>query len=315
MWNYTDKVMELFYDPKNQGSIEDNHEPGVKVVMGEVGSIACGDALRLHLKVEEATNIILDARFQTFGCASAISSSSALTEIIKGKSVDEALKYTNRDIAEFLGGLPEEKMHCSVMGQEALEAAIFTYKGIPLETHEDDDGALVCACFGVSDSRIRRVVQENNLTSAEQVTHYVKAGGGCATCLAQIDDLIAQVQGEKAIQSELAAKIAIAQEQVNVETQDLVPVPRPLSTVQKIAMIQQVLTEEVRPYLAQDGGDVELYDVEGDRVMVLLKGSCDACSSKTQTLKIVIEAKLQQRVLPSLVVEAVNPSQLKTQVG
>lgn len=314
MWNYTDKVMELFYDPKNQGLLEDNHEPGVKVVMGEVGSIACGDALRLHLKVEEATTIILDARFQTFGCASAISSSSALTEMIKGKTLDEALKFTNRDIAEFLGGLPEEKMHCSVMGQEALEAAIFTYKGIPLETHEDDDGALVCACFGVSETRIRRVVQENDLTSAEQVTNYVKAGGGCATCLCQIDEVIAQVQGEKAIQSQLAAKIAIAQEQANLEIQDFIPSPRPLSTVQKISLIQQVLTQEVRPFLAQDGGDVELYDVEGDCVKVLLKGSCDSCSSKTQTLKLVIEAKLQQRVLSTLVVEAVNPSQLNAQV-
>ncbi|HEY9831835.1 MAG TPA: iron-sulfur cluster assembly scaffold protein, partial [Stenomitos sp.] len=108
--------MELFYNPKNQGAIEDKSEPGVKVVFGEVGSIACGDALRLHLKIEVESDKILDSSFQTFGCTSAIASSSALTEIIKGKTLDQALNITNKDIAEYLGGLPEAKMHCSVMG-------------------------------------------------------------------------------------------------------------------------------------------------------------------------------------------------------
>ena len=293
MWEYTDKVMEFFYNPRNQGTITEKGE-GQAITTGEVGSIACGDALRLHLKVDEKTEIILDARFQTFGCASAIASSSALTELLVGKTLDEALSLTNREIAEFLGGLPEEKMHCSVMGQEALEAAIFNYRGIPLDNHEDDEGALVCRCFGVSDARIRRIVLENDLTSAEQVTNYVKAGGGCGSCLADIDDLIAEVLHER------ETAVAVATEVVKAKSE-----AKPLTNIQKITLIQQVLEEEVKPALAQDGGDCDLFDVDGDLVKVVLKGACGSCASSTQTLKIAIEARLRDRISPELTVIAV----------
>ncbi|MEL6779856.1 MAG: iron-sulfur cluster assembly scaffold protein, partial [Cyanobacteria bacterium J06597_16] len=158
MWDYSEKVLDLFYNPVNQGAIADPNEPDVAVVYGEVGSIACGDALRLHLKIQESTETIQDASFQTFGCTSAIASSSALTEIIKQKTLDDALDITNKDIADYLGGLPEAKMHCSVMGQEALEAAIYKYRGIEVEQHEDDDGTLICSCYGISEPRIRRVI-------------------------------------------------------------------------------------------------------------------------------------------------------------
>lgn len=295
MWDYSEKVMDLFYNPKNQGAIEDSTDSQIAVVFGEVGSIACGDALRLHLKIEVETDQILDARFQTFGCTSAIASSSALTELIKGLTLDEALKISNRDIADYLGGLPEEKMHCSVMGQEALEAAIYKYRGIEIEQHEDDDGALICRCFGISENRIRRVVIENNLTTAEQVTSYVKAGGGCSSCLANIEDLIATVQQEKELTT---ARVAAELASVQVQT-------RPLTNLQKITQIQEVL-QEVRPLLIADGGDVELYDVEGDVVKVILKGACSSCSSSTATLKNAIEVRLRERVSPNLVVTAIS---------
>ena len=309
MWDYTEKVMDLFYNPKHQGMIEATNEPGLKVVTGEIGSIACGDALRLHLKIDESTNIILDARFQTFGCASAIASSSALTEMIIGMTVEEAMKITNRQIAEYLGGLPEEKMHCSVMGQEALEAAISSYKGIPIVVHEEDESALVCRCYGISEGRIKRVVIENKLDTAEQVTNYIKAGGGCGTCLVNIDDIIAdawqEMKAQSAAKVEEASVSTASSVAVATKTETQVQVARPLTNLQKITLIQQVIDAEIKPFLALDGGDVELYDVDGDNVKVQLKGACGTCSGSLATLKYAIEAKLRDRVSPTLVVEAI----------
>ncbi len=301
MWDYSEKVLELFYNPINQGAIADENETGVAVVYGEVGSIACGDALRLHLKIEQALDKILDARFQTFGCTSAIASSSALTEIVKGKTLDEALNLTNQDIANYLGGLPEAKMHCSVMGQEALEAAIYKYRGIEVEQHDDDDeGTLLCKCFGVTENRVRRIAAENNLETVEQVTSYIKAGGACGSCLAEIEDVLSEIlQGTTT--TKVAASIAIEQHIASTP-------PTTLTTVQKIKLIEQVLNEEIRPILIADGGNVELFDVSGDRVSIVLQGACGDCPSSTATVKYAIEAKLRDRVSPTLTVEEVRAS-------
>jgi NifU-like protein len=300
MWDYSEQVLEHFYNPRNHGAMPTSDEPGVAVVFGEVGSIACGDALRLHLKIEEKADKILDARFQTFGCTSAIASSSALTELVKGKTLDEALNITNKEIADYLGGLPEAKMHCSVMGQEALEAAIYKYRGIEVEHHDDDDeGVLICSCFGITDKKIRRVAIENDLTEIEQVTNYIKAGGGCGSCLADIEDILIEVQAEKAA---LTNRV-----NTQIENAQTTATPAPtLTPIQKIALIQSVIDEEVRPILIADGGDVELYNVEGDTVQVILKGACGGCASSTDTLKYAIETRLQDRVLPTLIVEALS---------
>ncbi|MGY4613703.1 Fe-S cluster assembly protein NifU [Thermostichus sp. OS-CIW-38] len=302
MWDYSEKVLELFYHPKNQGAMDPSSEPGVRVVVGEVGSITCGDALRLYLKVDEASERILAASFQTFGCTSAIASSSALTELITGLTLDEALRIDNRQIADYLGGLPPAKMHCSVMGQEALEAAIYSYRGLPLPDHTDDDSALVCSCFGVSEQKIRRLIRENRLTSAEEVTAYSKAGGGCGSCLAQIEDLIAAVLAETDATPSEDSRNSKGNSQNQTEPSPAAP--SPLTTLQKIARIQAVLEEEVRPLLLADGGDVELYDLEGDQVWVRLKGSCAACPSQQNTLRLLIETRLQEQVWPTLTVHA-----------
>jgi NifU-like protein len=166
MWEYTEKVFEHFKNPRNVGEVE--NPDGV----GDVGSLACGDALHLTFKLDEEGKI-KEAMFKTFGCASAIASSSALTEMIKGKTLEEAQKVTNQDIADYLGGLPEEKMHCSVMGKEALDAAIAYYRG---ETPREDPEDVVCKCFGISEKEIREVAKLNSLKTVDQVTHYTKAG-------------------------------------------------------------------------------------------------------------------------------------------
>ena len=185
MWNYTDKVMDHFMNPRNVGEIEDPDG------FGEVGNAACGDALRLTFKLDKEGRIA-DVKFKTFGCASAIASSSALTELVKGMTLDEAKKVTNQDIVKLLGELPEAKMHCSVMGMEALQAAIAQYRGEPnpFENDKEHEGKLVCKCFGVSDIKILKVAKANNLHQAAEVTNYCKAGGACGACLGEIQRLL-----------------------------------------------------------------------------------------------------------------------------
>ena len=117
---YNEKVIEVFSNPKNVGKID--NADGV----GTVGNATCGDIMKIYLKIEN--NVIVDAKFQTFGCAAAIATSSTATEMIIGKTVDEAERLTNADVVESLGGLPAQKMHCSVLAEEAIREAIKDYR-------------------------------------------------------------------------------------------------------------------------------------------------------------------------------------------
>ena len=275
MWEYTKTVKDHFLNPRNVGVIDD--ADGV----GEVGSLACGDALTLYFKLDDNKKI-KDVKFQTFGCASAIASSSALTEMIKGLSLEDAEKITNEDIAEFLGGLPKQKMHCSVLGRDALEKAIANYRG---EAEKKVEGNIVCECFGVTDLEIERAVKENALRSIEDVTNYVKAGGGCEGCHDKIQEIIDATLGR-----EIKAKKK----------------PSRLTNIQKIRLIEETLEREIKPALKKDGGNIDLVDVDGDHVFVKLQGTCATCSASQITLKHYVESKLRELVAPELLVEEVQ---------
>jgi NifU-like protein len=278
MWVYTDKVKELFDNPKNVGEVED--ADGV----GEVGSLSCGDALKLTFKLDEKGRIS-EAKFQTFGCASAIASSSALTEMIIGKTLEEAETITNQDIVEYLGGLPDKKMHCSVMGQEALRAAVANYRGEKLPKEDSD---IVCECFGVTEKEIEDAILDNSLTTLEQVTDYTKAGGGCGSCHERIEGMLQQILG-----------------QAEMEIEPKKPAKSRLSNIQKMKLIEETLEREIQPTLAKDGGSIELVDIIGDRVLVALRGACATCVASDITLKHYVESKLRELVTDNLVVEEV----------
>ena len=285
MWEYTDKVKKYFTDPVNVGVIED--ADGV----GEAGSLACGDALKLTFKLGEDGRIT-DAKFQTFGCASAIASSSVLTELLKGKTLEEAEKITNKDIADFLGGLPQEKMHCSVMGEEALRAAIRNYRGE--EPRPQEEGEIVCQCFGVTDKEIERVARANDLHTREEITNYTKAGGGCEQCHEKIEELLTRIWSQPAPDA-------------LVEVSPPTKPRKKLTNIQKIKLIEQTLEREVRPALKADGGDIELIDVDRDTVYVSLRGTCSSCAASQATLSQFVQAKLREFVSEDLVVEEVKP--------
>ncbi|MDR0354243.1 MAG: Fe-S cluster assembly protein NifU [Deltaproteobacteria bacterium] len=278
MWEYTDRVMDHFENPRNVGVVARIDGEG------QVGSLSCGDALRLTIQVDKDKDLIEDAKFQTFGCASAIASSSALTEMIKGKTLDDALNLTNQDIADFLGGLPREKMHCSVMGQEALEAAVANYRGLPPRALSSE---VVCQCFGVTEEEIERVVKTNRLTTVEEITQFTKAGGGCGKCVPKLEAILGRLL-KKSSGNGSGEKTAVA--------------PR-MTALKRIKLIEEVINTQIAPALMQDGGDIELVDVDGDEVVVALKGSCSSCPSSKRTLSDFVTEKLRALVDPQIVVK------------
>ena len=263
MWEYTEEVMEHYRNPKNVGKIDDAD------AIGEAGSLACGDALKIYLKIENG--IVTDAKFQTFGCGSAVASSSVLTEMIIGKPLDEVKKITNKDIADKLGGLPPEKMHCSVMGHEALENALGHYFHEDVSDSKKDK--MICTCFSVTENQILNAIKENKLKTLDEVTNYTKAGGACGNC-------------KSAIQGVLDSYYHVKKE-----------VEKPqLSQTQRILKINSIIEDQISSELRKDGGDIELVDIDGDKVLVKLRGSCSGCKNSTLTLKNFVEVTLREAV-------------------
>jgi len=280
MWDYSEKVKDLYINPKNSGKIEDAD------VVAEVGSMVCGDALKLYLKIDD-NNVITDAKFETFGCGSAIASSSALTEMIIGKTIEEVEKIKNEDIVRYLGGLPDAKIHCSVMGNEALEKAIAKWRGEDITEEEELAGEKICQCFDITDALIKKVVRENDYRYVEQVTAAINAGGACGSCIPRIEDIIGE---------ELKIK---NQSNISAENDSI-------SSFRRMQVIQETIDNNIRPLIRSDGGDLDLVDIVDSTVYVRLKGSCSNCIAADNTLKNIVEKKLRDMVDASLVVEHVK---------
>ncbi len=260
MWEYSETVKEHYKNPKNVGSIENAD------AIGEAGAISCGDQLKLYLKIDNG--IVTDAKFQTFGCGSAVAASSMLTEMIIGKPLEEVKKISNKDIIEKLGGLPPEKTHCSVMGREALEDALKNYYG-----YEADDKGLdkiICNCFGVTEKSIREAIEQGAKT-VKEITDLTYAGGACGRCRENIQNIIDSIIGKK-------------------------EEPKELTPFQFSLKVNQVLEEKIAPELLKDRGGIELIDIKDKTVYVRLKGTCSGCPSANSTIKNFIEAKLKELV-------------------
>jgi len=308
-WDYTQKTKDLFLAAV-QGR-EGTHlgEVASPDGVGEHGSIVCGDALKLTFRVEKAANpledVIVEAKYLTFGCTSAIAASEALCTILESRRLTpvRALSLTNADIVDFLGGLPQQKIHCSVMGAEALEAAVFDWaarRGVDLaaagikrgeQKAEEDEGRIVCKCFAITEPYLRRQIKELNLHTVEEVTNALKAGGMCGACRyapGGIQDILNEVWAGQPAAAPAASKPAEAEE----------------SPFQRAKRVDAAL-ESVRGALRADGGDVELIDVKGDKVFVRLTGACATCPGAQGTLTALVERTLREQVAPAIEVVGV----------
>ena len=311
-WQYSDRTKQLFMDAvqgkpgTHLGEIEDPDG------LGEHGSIACGDAMRFTFRVKRhptdpTQDVIAEARYLTFGCTSAIASSEALCEMIEkgGYTPIGSLKIRNQDIVDFLGGLPAQKIHCSVMGAEALESAVFNWAqrrgvdlqelGVDVHGGEQEEGRVVCKCFSLSEPYLRRKIEELNLRTIPEITGAVKAGGACMSCHhtpGGLQDLLDDVWGVDPKHLRILPSMPQPQQPAAPATDGKAA----LSPYQFGKKIEKAVDEYVRPMLRKDGGDVEIVDIKDTMVYCQLVGTCAGCCAAGQTLKMMIEKTLKEMV-------------------
>ena len=327
-WEYSKKTMELFtaaVHGKPGTHLGEIAEPDG---LGEHGSIACGDALKFTFKVAQDANDpvkdkIIEAKYLTFGCTSAIAASEALCCIIEDRKMSpiEALGITNQDIVDFLEGLPDQKIHCSVMGAEALQAAVFDWAqkrgvslnalGIDIHREEQEEGRIVCKCYTLTEPYIKRKIKELNLRTIPEITSAIKAGGACMSCHHSpggLQDMLYEVWGKSPqavdggrqqslglpIVGENLHTIGSGGEPASSRAADTEP--KPLSPFQFAKKIEKMLVDFIRPLLRKDGGDLELVDIKETTVYVELRGACAGCAGAGQTLKHLIERTLKEQI-------------------
>ncbi len=299
-WEYSEKTKQLFMDAvhgkpgTHLGEIDD--PDGV----GEHGSIACGDAMRFTFRVrrhptDPRQDVISDARYLTFGCTSAIAASEALCTLIEqgGYTPIQALKISNHDIVEFLGGLPQQKIHCSVMGAEALEAAVFNWAqkrgvdlaslGVDLHADEKDEGRIVCKCFSLTEPYIRRKIKELNLRTIPEITNAIKAGGACMACHhipGGLQDLLDETSHDGKRQLKILNHSALPNTEPVQARQPARPDAEAMSPYQFSKKVDRIVEEYVRPMLRRDGGDLEIVDIKDMLVYCRLTGKCQGCAAR-----------------------------------
>ena len=355
-WQYSEKTKRLFMDAVQGKSGTHSGEVPNADGVGEHGSVACGDALKFTFRVERdekdpVNDRIVEAKFLTFGCTSAIAASEALCRIIEERKVTpiEALKITNQDIVEYLEGLPTQKIHCSVMGAEALEAAVFDWaakRGVDMEalgikrlSYDENEGRLVCKCFGITEPYLRRKIRELKLKTVDEVTGALKAGGACGSCRGDIQDIINDVWSANPSDSCAVNLCEVPVAEAEPEQKAEAPAAAssdgfiPLATVstakngsvvqnptfevkasaapsgqefataspyQRAKLIEKTVEEEIRPVLKRDGGDLEIVDIKDHLAYVQRVGACDGCESATLTSETLVEMVLQDRLDPSI---------------
>ena len=312
-WEYSEKTKKLFMDAVHG-------QPGTHIGeienpdgFGEHGSIACGDSLRFTFRVEKhptdpLQDIITETRYLTFGCTSAIAASEALCDLIEGKKLTpvESLKITNQDIVDYLEGLPEQKIHCSVMGAEALEAAVFNWAqkrgvnldslGIDSHATEQEEGRVVCKCFALTEPYIKRKIKELNLKTIPEITGAIKAGGACLSCHhtpGGLQDLLDDIWGRDKTQSLPELPILTG---ISTGNKTVIGTEETLSPFQFAKKVEKLLDESIRPIIKRDGGILELVDIKGTTVYVELQGACANCAGAGQTLKYLVEKTLKDQI-------------------
>ena len=307
IWDeYSNQVVNRMNNPSHQGEITEERAAalGAKLIVADFGAESCGDAVRLYWAVDEANDKILESKFKSFGCGTAIASSDVMAELCIGKTVDEAVKITNIDVEKALRDNPEtpavppQKMHCSVMAYDVIKKAAAEYKGVDMESFETE--VIVCECARVSLGTIREVIRINDLTTVEQITDYTKAGAFCKSCIKPggheakeyyLVDILKDVRAEMSEEKMKTAADASASGTLSFEKMTL---------VQRIKAIDALLDSDIRPMLVMDGGNMEIIDIKENLphfdLYIRYLGSCSGCSSGSTGTLYAIESVLQQKI-------------------
>ena len=306
LWsNYSSKVADRMNNPQYMGTITEDAAAalGGELVVADHGAESCGDAVRLYWVVEPESGKILNARFKSFGCGTAIASSDIMAELCIGKTVDEAVKITNIDVEQALrddpdtAAVPPQKMHCSVMAYDVIKTAAAAWKGIPIDLIEEAE--IVCECARITLSSIKELIRLNNLQSVEEITNFTKAGAFCKSCI--------RPGGHEKRKWYLVDILTETRAEMEKESSAWEDAPfLELSSFKKFKAIERVLDAEVRPTLHQDGGDIDVEDfvMEGDLPVVTIayRGACLGCGSASFGTLGFIESILKNKLHPDFIV-------------